>query len=181
MSKPTGLTTLFQEAEPFKIGERTFQFRNLGMVDTFKLLGIVKNAAVFGSNEARLVLQQFNLNEYVLPPTFDAEGVEQAPQTLNLQALTFLLAPLLGIMEVETLVMDFLQDITLEIRRNAEDTGEEKVKVDLRDTEVFPMGAELVLLTQLAEHPSVTSFLAYLKLSKESKAVQKVASYLKKS
>ena len=170
----SGLSTLLQEIQPFKIGERTFVFKPLGIKHTFKVLAIAKQAAQFGMMDSTMFMKQFNLENLVIK-TADGES-----HTLNTQNLMMILAPLLGIVETETLILDFLEEILQERVRNAEDNGFDDIDVTLSDANVFPAGSEMVLFSELAMHPSIEAFISLFLAAKESKAVQKVSNYLSK-
>lgn len=77
--------------------------------------------------------KQFNLDNLVIK-TADGD------HTLNSQNLMMILAPLLGIVETETLILDFIEEILQQRVRNAEDNGFEDIDVTLSDANMFPPG-----------------------------------------
>ena len=132
-----GLSTILIKADPFDINGRHYQFRRLGVSDTFKIVNLIKQAAVWGHQEAALALHNFS-------------GLT------NTNNLAWLLAPIMGIPEVETALLDFLGDTLRELERVEE--KESINAVDIRDAEAFPMGSELIVLANLVVHPDLQSF-----------------------
>ncbi len=158
MEKLSGFSPILVEAEPFEINGRTYQFRRLGVGDTFKIINIVKSAAVWGHNEATLAIRDFQVNKSV----------------------AWLIAPLLGIPEVEVLLMDFLELVLREVYRDADGKPDFR-DIEIRDFTKFPMGSELIILSQLALHPDLGSFFTTFKTLKEHPAVANLLESLRKT
>ncbi len=158
MEKLSGFSPILVEAEPFEIEGRTYQFRRLGVGDTFKIINIVKSAAVWGHNEATIALRDFSVNK----------------------SMAWLIAPLLGIPEVEVLLMDFLELVLREVYRD-EDGKPDFRDIDIRDFTKFPMGSELTIITQLALHPDLGSFFTTLQTLKSHPAVENLVKSLQKT
>lgn len=156
--KLKGLDTLFAKPEPFMIGERTFTFRMLGMRDTFTLLRILKSAFQMGFGEAKTMIGELMKELKFIP------GAEGAAEEKKLR-YALMLSPLLGIADVDFLILDFLGDVTREIIRDEHDK-EVQVDVDVNDAETFPAGAEMVLIANLACHPSVEAYKAHFLVAK---------------
>lgn len=157
--KLRGLDTLLTKPEPFMIGERTFTFRMLGMRDTFTLLRILKSAFQMGFGEAKNMVSEL-MRELKLAP-----GSEEKAEEKKLR-YALMLSPLLGIADVDFLILDFLGDVTRELVRGENDK-EEMVDVDVNDAECFPAGAEMVLIANLACHPSIEAYKAHFTQAKE--------------
>lgn len=150
--KMKGLDTLLVKPEPFTIGERTFTFRMLGMRDTFSLLRILKSAFQMGFGESKAMVAE-------MMKELKFAGADEKIEEKKLR-YALMLSPLLGIADVDFLILDFLGDITRELVRGESDKLEE-VEVDVNDPECFPAGAELVLIANLACHPSVEAYKAH--------------------
>lgn len=149
MEKLSGFSPILVDAEPFEIDGKTYQFRRLGVADTFKIINIVKTAAVSGHLEAQLALRNFEFNK----------------------GLAWVLAPLMGLPEVEVLVMDFLDATLREIFRDSDG------KPDFRDVELldytkFQMSAILIVLANLSLHPDIKAFFVTMGNLQEHPAIK---------
>jgi hypothetical protein len=166
MSKLTGLAPLLIEIEPFEIEGRTYKFRRLGVKDTFKLLNILKGAITWGANEAKVALHNFNLDKVL-----DENG------NIVDSNLSYLLAPLMGIPEVEPQIIDFLESTLREevVKENGEKTY---APVSLDDYDKFPMGSELIIVANLSLHKDLESFFYTLKNLKSHPALVRAGTLL---
>lgn len=139
MEELSGFSPILVNAEPFEIDGKMYQFRRLGVADTFKIINIFKTAAVSGHLEAQLALRNFEFKN----------------------GLSWILAPLMGIPEVETLLMDFLESLTREVFRD-EDNRPDFRNIDLYDFTKFQSSFILVLIANLGIHPDLQAFFVTL-------------------
>lgn len=151
MGKKKGLEVLFLKHEPFMINGRKYTYRNLGMFDTFRILNMLKASFNMGFMESSKMVKDI-LRELKLLKDGDSQQEEK------LVRYAFFLSPLMGIPDIEFLLLDFLQSILREIVRDDETATEKEIEVDVYDTDAFPGGTEMILFAQLAQHPSIESY-----------------------